>query len=59
MKFEKSKENERVEFGYEKEDEYASKFIEMHIIELPKFKEKNPEIGTKLEQWLWLFVGGD
>ena len=59
MKFEKSKENERVELGYEKEDEYASKFIEMHIIELPKFKEKNPEIGTKLEQWLWLFVGGD
>ena len=55
----KSKENERVELGYEKEDEYASKFIEMHIIELPKFKEKNPEIGTKLEQWLWLFVGGD
>ena len=25
-----------------------------YLIELPKFKEKNPECNTKLEQWLWL-----
>ena len=31
----------------------------MHIIELQKFKKKNPQIDTKLEQWLWLFVGGE
>ena len=29
----------------------------MHFIELPKFREKNPEESTKLEQWLWLLSG--
>ena len=29
----------------------------MHFIELPKFKEKNPDCNTKLEQWLWLIDG--
>ena len=28
-----------------------------YLIELPKFKEKNPECNTKLEQWLWLIDG--
>lgn len=31
----------------------------MHILELQKFKKKNPKIDTKLEQWSWLFVGGE
>ena len=29
----------------------------MHFIELPKFKQKNPDCNTKLEQWLWLIDG--
>ena len=59
MMFEKPKPEENVKMGYEKEDKYATRYLEMHIIELPKFKRKNPEIDTKLEQWLWLFVGSD
>ena len=59
MKFEKNNQEEYVDMGYENEDEYATDYIEMHIIELKKFKKKNPKIDTKLEQWLWLFVGGE
>ncbi len=59
MKFEKNCQEEYVDMGYEKEEEYATDYIEMHIIELQKFKKKNPKIDTKLEQWLWLFVGGE
>ncbi len=57
MKFEKTKENEYVEMGYKREDEIASKDLEMHFIEIPKFVKKNPEAKTKLEQWLWLIAG--
>jgi len=57
MKFEKTKENEFVEMGYKSEDEIATKDLEMHFIEIPKFIKKNPEARTKLEQWLWLIVG--
>lgn len=57
MKFEKTKEREYVELGYDKEDEIATEDIEMHFIELPKFKKKNPEISSKLEQWLWVLLG--
>ena len=59
MIFEEAKEEEKVEMGYEKEDRYMTKDLEMHIIELPKFKKKNPKMHTKLEEWLWLFVGSD
>ena len=59
MKFEPSDKIAKTKKEYRKEDKYATHFLEMHIIELPKFKEKNPEIGTKLEQWLWLFIGGE
>ena len=59
MKFEKNNHEEYVDMGYENEDEYATDYIEMHMIELQKFKKKNPKIDTKLEQWLWLFVGGE
>ena len=59
MIFEPSDETAQIELGYDNEDKYASNYLEMHMIELPKFKEKNPEIGTKLEQWLWLFIGGE
>ena len=57
MKFEKTKENEYVEMGYKREDEIASKDLEMHFLEIPKFVKKNPEAKTKLEQWLWLIAG--
>ena len=59
MIFENPKENEIVDMGYKEQDIYATKYLEMHVIELPKFKKKNPEIHTKLEQWLWLFIGGE
>lgn len=59
MKFEESMEDEKINLGYNLEDQYATNYLEMHVIELPKFKQKNPEVGTKLEQWLWLFVGGE
>lgn len=59
MKFEKPKPEEVVDMGYEAEDIYATKYLEAHIIELPKFKKKHPEIHTKIEQWLWLFIGSE
>ena len=59
MIFEEPKEEEKVEMGYEKEDRYMTEDLEVHIIELPKFKKKNPKIHTKLEEWLWLFIGSD
>ena len=59
MIFENPEENEIVDMGYKDADIYATKYLEMHVIELPKFKKKNPEIHTKLEQWLWLFIGGE
>ena len=57
MKFEKTKENEYVDMGYIEEEEIATKDLEMHFIEIPKFEKKNPEAKTKLEQWLWLLAG--
>ena len=57
MKFEKTKENENVNMGYQKEEEIAVDDLEMHFIEIPKFVKKNPEANTKLEQWLWLLAG--
>ena len=57
MKYEDTKPIEFVDMGYRKEEEEATNTFEMHFIELPKFKEKNPECNTKLEQWLWLIDG--
>ena len=59
MIFEEPKEEEKVEMGYKEEDRYMTKYLEVHIIELPKFKIKNPKMHTKLEEWLWLFIGSD
>ena len=44
-----------VDMGYKKQEEIASKYIEMHYIELPKYFKKNPSMKTKLDEWLWLF----
>lgn len=57
MKFEKTKENAFIDLGYQNEDEIATQDLEMHFIEIPKFVKKNPEVNTKLEQWLWLIAG--
>lgn len=57
MKFEKAKEEALVDMGYQKEEEIATKDLEMHFIEIPKFIKKNPEAKTKIEQWLWLLAG--
>ena len=57
MKYENTKPLEFVYMGYKKEEEAATNTFEMHFIELPKFKQKNPDCNTKLEQWLWLIDG--
>lgn len=57
MKFEKSKENEKVDMGYILEEQYVTDDLEMHFIELSKFRKKNPDISSKLDQWLWLICG--
>ena len=54
MKFEESKESEKVDLGYIVEDKYATEDLEMHFIELPKFRMKDPNMSSKLEQWLCL-----
>ena len=56
MKFDKTIEDEYVNMGYEKEDEVASKYIEVHYIELPKFKKKELSKFTKLDQWMCIFT---
>ena len=56
MKFDKTLEDEYVNMGYEKEDEVASKYIEVHYIELPKFKKKELSKFTKLDQWMCIFT---
>lgn len=57
MKFEETKEEEKIDMGYQKEEELATDDLEMHFIEIPKFVKKNPEAKSKLEQWLWLLAG--
>ena len=56
MKFDKTIEDEYVNMGYEKEDEIASKYIEVHYIELPKFKKKELSKFTRLDQWMCIFT---
>ena len=57
MKYESTAKEKYVDMGYKEEEEIASKYLEMHYIELPKFKKKNPDTKEKLEQWLWLLSG--
>ena len=40
IKFDKTLKEEYVDMGYKTEDEEASKYIEFHYIELPKYKKK-------------------
>ena len=59
MKYEDTNPIEFVDMGYKEEEEEATNTFEMHFIELPKFKQKNPDCNTKLEQWLWLIDGSE
>ena len=56
MKFEETLKEEYVDMGYEKKEQIASKYIEFHYIELPKYKNKNPSKFTKLDQWMCIFT---
>ena len=56
MKFDDAIKEEYVDAGYVKEDEIASKYLEIHYIELPKYKNKNPKDFTKLDQWMCIFT---
>ena len=42
--------------GYVKEEQIASKYIEFHYIELPKYKKKEASKFTKLDQWMCVFT---
>ena len=57
MRFEKSKPEMYVDMGYKKEEELATDKLEIITIELPKFKQQNPNVENKLNQWLWLIIG--
>lgn len=56
QKFEKVEEEYYVDMGYKEENEPES-YIEMHYIELPKYYKKKPKIRSKLDEWLYLFIG--
>ena len=57
MRFDKAQKEKLVELGYTVEDEIATEDLEMHFIELQKFKKKNPKVESKLEQWIWTLIG--
>ena len=59
VRFDEIKEDSYVDMGYKNQDEIASRYIEMHYIELPKYFKKNPKIKTKLDEWLYLFSGDE
>ena len=56
MKFVKTLKDEYVDMGFKIEDEIASKYIEVHYIELPKFKKRELSKFTKLDQWMCIFT---
>ncbi len=56
MKFDKTLKDEYVDMGFKIEDEIASKYIEVHYIELPKFKKRELSKFTKLDQWMCIFT---
>ena len=57
MKFEKTTEKAYIDLGYDPEDEIVTEKLELHFIELEKFKQKNPNAEKILNQWLWLISG--
>lgn len=57
MKFENTNKKSYVDMGYKEEQEIVTDNMEMHFIELPKFRKKNPDTNDKINQWLWLIAG--
>ena len=57
MRYRETEEKSYVDVGYKKEKQIASDYIEVHILEIPKFKRSNAGVKEKLEQWMWLFAG--
>ena len=57
MKFLEPTKDTYVDMGYKQEEEIATRYIEMHFIELKKFIKKNPDTKAKINQWLWLLAG--
>lgn len=58
MKFEKTRDENYINLGYTNEEKEATDMLEMHIIELPKYRRKKGKTYTKKEQWLSLIAGG-
>ena len=58
MKLEKTRDENYINLGYTKEEKEATDMLEMHIIELPKYRRKKGKTYTKKEQWLSLIAGG-
>ena len=56
MKFDETLEEEYVDMGYEQEEQIASKYIEFHYIELPKYKKREQSKFTRLDQWMCVFT---
>ena len=56
MKFDETLEEEYVDMGYKEEEQIASKYIEFHYIELPKYKKKEPSKFTKLDQGMCVWT---
>ena len=57
MRYKETEEKSYVNVGYKKEKQIASDYIEVHILEIPKFRRSKAGIKDKLEQWMWLFAG--
>ena len=58
MKLDKTKDENYINLGYTQQEEEATDMLEMHIIELPKYRKKKDKTYTKKEQWLSLIAGG-
>ena len=58
MKLDKTKDENYINLGYTEEEEEATDMLEMHVIELPKYRKKKDKTYTKKEQWLSLIAGG-
>ena len=57
LKFEDTLPEAYVDMEYDEEVDLATDRLEMIFIELPKFKKKNPDLSSELNQWLWLILG--
>ena len=57
IKFEETSEGAYVFVGYKKDQEVLTNKVELHYIELKKFKKKNNGVKRKEDQWLWMLTG--